>query len=446
MTQSDFLTICQERGFFHQCTDEEGLRALLNKGEAIPAYIGFDCTAPSLHVGSLLQIMMLRWYQKCGHKPIVLMGGGTTKVGDPSGKDASRQLLDDAKIAENMAGIKAVFKKFLSFGDGASDAIMVNNDDWLNKLDLYTYLREICRYFSVNEMIKKDSVKLRLERESHLSFLEFNYMALQAFDFIYLRQNLGCRLQIGGSDQWGNIVSGVDLNFSILGGQVQEGGETLIEVGNEKYVVLDKAEYDKKIREKASLYGLTSPLITTASGAKMGKTAEGAIWLNADQCSPYDYWQFWRNTEDADVERFLKLFTELPLADIAALMQGNINDAKKALANEATTLLHGRHAAEEAAETARKVFEEGGVAGGLPEVVVQKDELGAGIPAFKLFQLAGLAESGKAARQLIKGGGARVNDVQVTEETQPISDKELTGEGYIKLSAGKKKHALVKVA
>ncbi len=410
--RSDFLRTVTERGFLHQCTDMDGLDSRMAAGRVI-AYIGFDCTADSLHVGSLLPIMLLRHLQKTGHKPIVLMGGGTTKVGDPSGKDEARKLLTDDDIARNMAGIKSVFGKFLAFGDGPTDALMVNNADWLDELNYISFLRDYGRHFSVNRMLSFESVKLRLEREQPLSFLEFNYMILQAFDFLELGRRHGCALQMGGSDQWGNIVNGVELGRRVDG--------------------LD-------------LFGLTTPLMTTASGAKMGKTAQGAIWLNADKLSPWDYWQFWRNTEDADVGRFLRLFTELPTAEVdrlAALQGAEINEAKKILANQATLLAHGAAAAAEAAETARRTFEEGAAAETLPSVTVPRAELEAGIPAFVLFTRAGLAASNGEARRLIKGGGARVNDAPVQTETELVGSVHLT-DGAIKLTAGKKRHVLVR--
>ena len=415
-TRSDFIRVLEERGFIHQCTDMEALNTLLCEKTPVVAYIGFDCTAPSLHVGSLMQIMLLRWFQQCGHKPLVLMGGGTTKVGDPSGKDESRKLLTEHDIAANMQGIKQVFAQFLAFGDGPTDAVMVDNAEWLDTLKYIDFLRDYGRHFSVNRMLSFDSVRLRLEREHHLSFLEFNYMILQAYDFVELYKRYGCRLQFGGSDQWGNIVNGVELSRRIEG---------------------------------VELFGLTTPLLTTSSGAKMGKTADGAVWLNADMCSSYDYWQYWRNTDDADVVRFLKLFTELPLEVIAELeaMEGSaINEAKKVLATEATALCHGRAAAEEAAETARKAFEQGMAAEGLPTVGIPKAELEAGIPAFAALQRAGLAASGGEARRLIRGGGGKVNDVAFADENQHITLSDLNGDGVIKLSAGKKRHALVKVA
>ena len=415
MTQyrSEFLRTLAERGFIHQGTDLEGLDEQLTS-KTISAYIGFDCTADSLHVGSLMQIMALRHLQKSGHRPIVLMGGGTTKVGDPSGKDEARKLLTTDDINRNMAGIKKVFAKFLTFGDGPTDAVMDNNADWLDKLNYIEFLRDYGRHFSVNRMLSFDSVKLRLDREQPLSFLEFNYMILQAYDFLELARRRDCALQMGGSDQWGNIVNGVELG--------------------------------RRVDNKA-LFGVTTPLLTTASGAKMGKTASGAVWINEDKLSPWDYWQFWRNTEDADVGRFLKLFTELPLAEIAKLeaLQGSeINEAKKILANEATRLAHGQAAAELAAETARKTFEEGAAADTLPTIDVPASELAAGIPAFALFARVGLAASNGEARRLIKGGGAKVNDQTIAEETQAIG-ADHAKDGVIKLTAGKKRHLLVRV-
>jgi len=410
--RSDFLRTVSERGFLHQCTDLEALDAKLAQGTKV-AYIGFDCTADSLHVGSLLPIMMLRHLQKTGHKPVVLMGGGTTRVGDPSGKDEARKILTDDDIARNMAGIKTVFAKFLTFGDGPTDAVMVNNADWLDKLNYIEFLRDYGRHFSVNRMLSFDSVKLRLDREQPLSFLEFNYMILQAYDFMELARRRDCLLQMGGSDQWGNIVNGVELGRRVDGKE---------------------------------LFGLTTPLMTTSSGAKMGKTANGAVWLNADRLSAWDYWQFWRNTEDADVGRFLKLFTELPLDEInrlAALEGAGINEAKKVLANEATRLAHGEAAAAEAAETARRTFEEGAAADTLPTVGIPAAELEAGIPAFALFARTNLAASNGEARRLIKGGGAKVNDKAVANEAQVIGNADLI-DGQIKLTAGKKRHLLVK--
>jgi tyrosyl-tRNA synthetase len=408
--QSPFLVTARERGFIHQCTDLEALDRRLQAGRAV-AYVGYDCTADSLHVGSLVSIMLLRLFQECGHKPIVLMGGGTTRIGDPSGKDEARQLLDDAEIARNMTGIRSVFAKFLEFGDGPSDAVMVNNADWLDELRYIPLLRDIGRHFSVNRMLTLESVRLRLERDQPLTFLEFNYPILQAYDFAELARRFGCELQIGGSDQWGNIVAGVEL---------------------------------ARRTDGRTLFGLTTPLITTASGAKMGKTAGGAVWLNAEKLSPYEYWQFWRNTDDADVGRFLRLFTELDLAAIAQLEHDDINEAKKVLATEATALCHGRSTAEAAAETARLVFESGGSGDALPLTTIPRDLLSQGIPAFELFSRSGLASSNGEARRLIRGGGARINDSVVENETKPISLADLDAQGVLKLSAGRKRHALVR--
>ena len=409
----DFLTIMKQRGFVHQCTDEAGLREYLKSGYEAKAYIGFDCTAPSLHVGSLVQIMLLRWWQKCGHKPIVLMGGGTTKIGDPSGKDESRQMLDEAKITSNMQSIREVFYKILD----PRTCDFVDNDSWLTPLHYIQFLREIAPHFSINRMLTMDSVKLRLEREQNLSLLEFNYMVLQAYDFLHLRNKEGCRVQMGGSDQWGNIIQGIEL--------------------------VRKCGY----ADNNDAYGITSPLITTSSGAKMGKTAAGAVWLNADLCSPYDYWQFWRNTEDADVEKFLKLFTELSLEEIAAITDAsaNINDAKKILATEATALLHGRDEAQKAEDTARAIFEQGGISENLPEISVSAEELAAGTPVYLLLVKAGFAASNGEARRLLKGGGAKLNDEAVAEDAK-ITQADFTQTETLKLSAGKKRHALVRRA
>jgi len=411
--KSPFLVAARERGYLHQCTDEGALDKRLSSG-VVTAYIGYDCTADSLHIGSLLGIMLLRLYQKSGHKPIVLMGGGTTRIGDPSGKDEARQLLGDEAIAHNMAGIRTVFAKFLTFGDGPTDAIMVNNADWLDELKYIPLLRDIGRHFSVNRMLTQDSVKLRLEREQPLSFLEFNYPILQAYDFVELGRRYDCALQIGGSDQWGNIVAGVDLGRRIAG---------------------------------KTLFGLTTPLMTTSSGAKMGKSVGGAVWLNAENLSPYEYWQYWRNTEDADVGRFLKLFTELPLGEIArleGLRDSEINEAKKILATEATALCHGREAADEAAKTAEAVFADGGSGEALPQIAVERDALARGLPAFELLVRAGLAASNGEARRLIKGGGARLNDAVIASETQPVSLGDFGAAGQAKLSAGRKRHVLVR--
>ncbi len=411
--KSDFLRAIVDRGFLHQATDFEGLDAALCKGP-VTAYIGFDCTAPSLHVGSLLQIMILRHLQKSGHKPVVLMGGGTTKIGDPTGRDLSRQMLTEEVIATNKAGIRKVFDKFLTFGDGPTDAVMVDNDDWLSTINYISFLRDFGQHFSVNRMLTFDSVRLRLEREQPLSFLEFNYMILQAYDFLELNRRLKVTLQMGGSDQWGNIVNGVELGRRV---------------------------------DQAELFGLTSPLMTTASGAKMGKTAQGAVWLNAEQLSPYDYWQFWRNTDDADVARFLKLFTELPLGEIArlaALEGAGINEAKKVLATEATTLAHGRDAAIQAEETARTTFEQGGLGGDLPTVEIERTALEKGVGILNLLRQAGLSASNGEARRLIQGGGARVNDAKVEDEALVLDLGALNSDGVIKLTAGKKRHVIVR--
>ncbi|WP_420417526.1 tyrosine--tRNA ligase [Pacificispira sp.] len=411
--RSDFLKAVRDRGFLHQCTDMEALDARAMEGP-IPAYIGFDATADSLHAGSLVPIMLLRLLQRTGHKPIVLMGGGTTKVGDPSGKDESRKLLSDDDIQRNIDGIKKVFEKFLTFGDGPTDAVMVNNDDWLSQLAYIPFLRDFGRHFSVNRMLKFDSVALRLEREQPLSFLEFNYMILQAYDFVELHKRHGVCLQMGGSDQWGNIVNGVELG---------------------------------RRTDDASLYGLTVPLLTTASGAKMGKTASGAVWLNAERLTPYDYWQYWRNTEDADVGRFLRLFTDLPLDEIAELEKAEgaaINDVKIRLANEATKLCHGAEAAAAAAETARKTFEQGGLGDDLPTVEIPAAELAGGIGILNALTLVGLTQSNGDARRQIKGGAIRVNDQKVDDDGLTLgSDAAI--DGVVKLSMGKKKHALLKV-
>jgi len=411
--KSAFLREAHARGFVHQVTDPEALDAL-GRGGRITAYIGFDLTASSLHVGSLVSIMLLRLLQRTGHKPIVLMGGGTTKVGDPSFRTESRPLLSETEIAANKAGVQRCFDRFLRFGNGPTDALMVDNADWLDNLNYMAFLRDYGRHFSVNRMLAFDSVKLRLEREQPLSFIEFNYMVLQAYDFVELARRHGCQLQMGGSDQWGNIVNGVELG---------------------------------RRADDRALFGLTTPLITTGSGAKMGKTAAGAIWINEDRLPVYDYWQYWRNTEDADVGRFLRLFTDLPLAEIAELerLQGaDINQAKIRLATEATALAHGREAALAVEETARRTFSEGGVGDELPSVMVGRAELERGIAAFDLLRRAGLAASNGEARRLIKGGGGRINDVVIISETQAISFADLTAEGYIKLSAGRKRHALVR--
>jgi tyrosyl-tRNA synthetase len=408
--KSEFLREAKARGFVHQITDEAALDARLAQGGPVPAYIGFDATADSLHAGSLVQIMILRLLQRTGHKPIVLMGGGTTKIGDPSGKDEARKLLTEADIAANIAGIRKVFDRFLTFGAGPGDAAMVDNADWLDKLLYIPLLREVGRHFSVNRMLTMDSVKLRLERDQPLSFLEFNYLVLQSYDFVELAKRHGCAMQMGGSDQWGNIVMGVELG--------------------------------RRLADK-QLFGLTTPLLTTSSGAKMGKTAAGAVWLNADKLPVYDYWQYWRNTEDADVTRFLKLFTDLPLAEIgklADLRGAEINEAKKILAFEATKLAHGEDAARQAAETARRTFEEGQSAEGLPTVEIPKAEFAAGIGVLDLFVRAGLAASKGEARRLVQGKGAKIDDAVVENDALVVKRED----GAAKLTAGKKRHALVK--
>lgn len=408
--KSDFLNTLSTRGYIHQCSDITGLDALAAKGD-VTAYIGFDCTAKSLHVGSLVQIMLLHWAQELGQKSIALIGGGTTRVGDPSGRDESRKLLTIEDIEENKRGIQQVFAKFLRFGSGPKDALMIDNAEWLTKLNYLDMLRDVGRHFSVNRMLAMDSVKLRLEREHELSFIEFNYMVLQAYDYAELARRYGCNLQMGGSDQWGNIINGIDLGRRMATHQ---------------------------------LFALTTPLITLASGAKMGKSASGAVWLNADMLSPYGYWQFWRNTEDADVGRFLKLFTMLPLAEIAkleALGGSEINIAKKTLADKATAMLHGQQAAEDASETARKTFEEGESAAGLPTFELDLEK---GVGVLQAAVLAGFASSNGEARRSIQGGAIRINDVAVTDEKMRLTPKTLNSEGVIKLSMGKKKHALIK--
>jgi tyrosyl-tRNA synthetase len=413
--QSAFLNTLSERGYIHQCSDESGIDTLA-RSNSLVIYIGFDCTARSLHVGSLVQIMLLYWAQQTGQKVITLMGGGTTRVGDPSFRDETRKLLSVEEIEENKRGIQDVFAKFLRFGDNAKDAVMVDNAEWLVKLRYLDMLRDVGRHFSVNRMMAMDSVKLRFEREQELSFLEFNYMILQAYDYVELARRYGCNLQSGGSDQWGNIVNGIDLGRRMGTHQ---------------------------------LYALTTPLITLASGAKMGKTATGAVWLNADMCSPYEYWQFWRNTEDADVGRFLKLFTTLPLdetARLAALGGAEINEAKKVLANEATSMLHGKSAAKAAAETARRTFEEGAAAEGLPTKSVSRSEIASGLGVLKALVLAGLASSNGEARRHIQGGAIRVNDAVVSDERAVLKPADTGTDGTIKLSMGRKKHVLLKIA
>lgn len=413
--KSDFLNTLQERGFIHQCSDFEGLDALASKNQ-VTAYTGYDCTAPSLHVGHLLSIMMMHWLQQTGNKPIALMGGGTTRVGDPSGRDETRKILSYDQIDANKESIKGTFSKFLVFGDGRNDAIMADNAEWLTRLNYIEMLRDVGRHFSINRMLTMDSVKMRLEREQELSFIEFNYMILQSYDFVELARRHGCNLQMGGSDQWGNIVNGVDLGRRIGTHQ---------------------------------LYALTCPLLTTSSGAKMGKTAAGAVWLNAAMLPVYDYWQYWRNVEDADVGRFLKLFTILPMdeiAKLAALQGSEINEAKKVLATEATALLHGRGEAEKAADTARTTFEQGAISESLPTLDIPRSELESGAGVLALFVKAGLVASNGEARRQIKGGGLRVNDVAVADDKMVLTPDHLTPEGVIKLSMGKKRHVLLRPA
>ncbi|ABR60318.1 tyrosine--tRNA ligase [Sinorhizobium medicae] len=411
--KSDFLHTLSERGFIHQTSDNGGLDQLFLT-ETVTAYIGFDPTAASLHAGGLIQIMMLHWLQATGHRPISLMGGGTGMVGDPSFKDEARQLMTPETIAANIASIKTVFSNYLKYGDGPKDALMINNADWLLGINYLEFLRDVGRHFSVNRMLSFDSVKMRLEREQSLSFLEFNYMILQAYDFVELYQRTGCRLQMGGSDQWGNIVNGIDLGHRM--GTPQ-------------------------------LYALTSPLLTTASGAKMGKSLSGAVWLNPDMLGPYEFWQYWRNTEDADVTRFLKLYTTLPMAEIDRLSKlggSEINEVKKVLATEVTAMLHGRTAAEQAAETARKTFEEGALAENLPSIEVPAREFESGLGLLALMVRAGLAASNGEARRHVQGGAVRINDDQVTDERRVVGSRDVSGDGVIKLSLGKKKHLLVR--
>jgi tyrosyl-tRNA synthetase len=411
--KSDFLNVLASRGFIHQVSEPDALDAMAH-ARSITAYIGFDCTAASLHVGSLLPIMMLHWLQKTGHRPVALMGGGTTRVGDPSGKDESRRILTDQSIEENLKGIRAIFSNFLKFEGSGGNAVMANNADWLNSLNYIDFLRDVGRHFSVNRMLSFDSVKLRLDRQQELSFLEFNYMILQAYDFVELNKRTGCVLQMGGSDQWGNIVNGIDLGRRMLNVQ---------------------------------LFALTSPLITTSSGAKMGKTAAGAVWLNADLMSPYEYWQYWRNTEDGDVVRFLKLFTVLPLDEIAklgSLKGAEINEAKKVLATEATALVHGRAAADQAAGTARQTFEQGQTTLTLPSVALPRTEIDAGLGVAAAFVKAGLAKSNGEVRRAIANNALQINDVRVTDDKYVIGGKDITADGVIKLSFGRKQHVLIK--
>ncbi|NBE08665.1 tyrosine--tRNA ligase [Paragemmobacter ruber] len=408
--KSDFLHVMMTRGYLADCTDYQGLDEALVKG-VLPAYIGYDATAASLHVGHLLNIMMLRWLQKTGHKPITLMGGGTTKVGDPSFRAEERPLLTPAQIDSNISGMQKVFARYLAYGEGATDAVMLNNAEWLDSLNYLDFLRDIGRHFSVNRMLSFESVKSRLDREQSLSFLEFNYMILQAYDFLELYRRYGCRLQMGGSDQWGNIVNGIDLTRRVL---------------------------------DAEIFGLTSPLLTTSDGRKMGKSASGAVWLDGGMLSPYEFWQFWRNTTDADVGRFLKLYTELPVEEcdrLGALAGSEINAAKIILANQVTTLLHGAEAAAAAEATAREVFEKGGIGEDLPRIALAPEEVADGVGIVQLFVRAGLAASGKDAKRLIAEGGARVNDEIVTDVALRLGAGDLAEP--LKLTAGKKRHALV---
>ena len=412
--KSDFLNVLETRGFIHQCSDFAGLDALAAKGNAI-GYVGYDCTAPSLHIGNYLTMMMLHWLQQTGNKPITLMGGGTTRVGDPSGKDEVRAIRSIEEIDANKASIRGVFAKVLKFGEGATDAIMIDNADWLTKLNWIDMLRDVGKHFSVNRMLAMDSVRLRLEREHEMSFIEFNYMICQAYDFVEIGRRLGCNLQMGGSDQWGNIVQGVDLG--------------------------------RRMGLDHQLLALTTPLVTTASGAKMGKTAAGAVWLNEDQFSAYDFWQYWRNTEDGDVERFLKLFTTLPLGEIAklaALHGQEINEAKKVLATEATALLHGRAKAEAAAATAQKTFDEGGAGGELPTIEIPRADIDNELSVIAAFVTAGLAASNGEARRAIASNALSINDVRVVGDKAKLTTGDITSDGIIKLSFGKKKHVLLK--
>ncbi|MGR3598954.1 MAG: tyrosine--tRNA ligase [Heliomarina sp.] len=410
--KSDFIAIMMERGYLADCTDYQGLdEALMVPGQ--PAYIGYDATAKSLHVGHLLNIMMLRWFQKTGHKPITLMGGGTTKVGDPSFRSDERPLLTPDAIDDNIASMKSVFAKYLSYGEGSSDAIMLNNAEWLDDLNYLEFLRDIGRHFSVNRMLSFESVKSRLDREQSLSFLEFNYMILQAYDFLELNRRYGCILQMGGSDQWGNIVNGIDLTRRVLDHEI---------------------------------YGLTSPLLTTSDGRKMGKSQGGAMWLNADMLSPYEFWQFWRNTTDADVGRFLKLYTEMPVDEcerLGALAGSEINEAKIILADQVTTLCHGAEAAQTAQATAREVFEKGGVGDDLPTLGLTRAEIGDGISIVQVIVRSGLAKSGKEAKRLIAENGARLDDAPLTDAGMMLDAGALASP--VKISAGRKRHALVQL-
>ncbi len=411
--KSDFLNVMKERGFIHQCSDFDGLDNLL-KNERVTAYVGYDATATSIHIGNLITVTLLYWFQETGHRPISLMGGGTSMVGDPSFRDDQRQLLTPETIDANIASIKKVYSRILRYGDGPTDAFMANNADWLMKLNYVEFLRDVGRHFSVNRMLTFDSVKSRLDREQSLSFLEFNYMIMQGYDFVELNRRYECRLQMGGSDQWGNIINGVDLGHRM---------------------------------ETPQLYALTTPLLTTSSGAKMGKTANGAVWLNGDLFSPYDFWQYFRNTEDADVERFLKIFTHLPLSEIsklAALGGNEINEAKKVLATQVTAIVHGQAAADDAAETARKTFEEGQAAESLPTITVAQTDLAAGIGLLSLIVDADLASSNGEARRHVKGGAIKINDIAISDERLSVDETHLNDSGVVKLSMGKKKHVLVR--
>ena len=415
---SDFIKEITARGFIHQATDINNLDKLLDKSHIIPAYIGFDCTASSLHVGSLIQIMLLKWFQKCGHKPIVLLGGGTSLVGDPSGKDESRKLINEDIIKSNSIGIKDVFNKFLNFDQGDNKALMVDNAEWLKNLNYIEFLRDYGKHFSINRMLTFDSVKLRLDREQTLSFLEFNYMILQAYDFYELNKRYGCKIQMGGSDQWGNIINGIELHRRV-----------------------------NSLNSKNPLFGLTSPLITTSSGSKMGKTANGAIWLNSNLCSPWDYWQFWRNTEDKDVIRFLKLFTEISLEEIKKLetLEGaEINDAKIILANAATTLLHGEEETKKAISTAKNIFEKKEGTANLPVISYNNNELAEGVPILECLTNNNYLLSSKGeARRLIRGSGVKINNTTVSDENMKINNSLFVNESRIKLSVGKKKHIIL---
>ncbi len=461
---SEFMQVMQSRGFIHQCTDAANLDKSM-KNNKVMAYIGFDATAPSLHVGSLVQIMILRWLQKTGHKPIVLLGGGTSRVGDPSGKDEARKMLSDADITKNTESIQKLLEQFITFGSDTNDAILVNNALWLEKLNYIDFLREYGKFFSVNRMLTQESVKLRLEREQNLSFLEFNYMILQAYDFVELNNRYGCTLQIGGSDQWGNIIMGIDLSRRIDSATrfqpltIEQNDKKILKVLEVQPMIkstrTDPEDYTQAAfmnfmndGDNKNLYGLTTPLLSTSSGAKMGKSASGAVWLNKDMLSPYDYWQYWRNVEDADVGRFLRLFTELPLKEIEkleALKGADINEAKKILANEATKICHGERAAKQAADTAKKTFEQGKIGTDIPVYSLSSQDLGKGIAAYELIRLSGLASSGGEAKRLIRGGGAKVNDQKIEDENMSITPAYFKNEGSLKLSSGKKKHMLVKL-